>query len=300
MKFMVVLFGTLIACPLCAGAQSPQVTVIPVYEGMGSYATAVAANPTADRQALWRENVIDPYWQRCTEGGAYLDYAPPVRTPYGDVERLRTAVAALRSSSIEASVRSAVERSQSLLPGPATTVCILAADSSWTYLQDMHGVGGFTAGAGKIWLTILPVEGWNERITNAVAHEYHHSAWTKLHSQHDPILNMADYLVFEGRADSFARLIEPQGQSPWTNALTPRQESEAWRTIQRHLESTDAQLLQGLMLGGAEGVRRWAGYTIGFHIVQAFLKGHPDLSASQWTAIAAGELLKQSSYEPGQ
>ncbi len=111
---------------------------------------------------------------------------------------------------------------------------------------------------------------------------------------------MADYLVFEGRADSFARLIEPGGQAaPWTSALTPRQESEAWRIIGRHLQATDPQLLQGLMYGGAEGVRRWAGYTVGFHIVQAFLQSHPDLNVREWTAIPADELVRQSGYDPG-
>jgi len=110
---------------------------------------------------------------------------------------------------------------------------------------------------------------------------------------------MADYLVFEGRADSFARLIDPQHRAPWTNALTPQQERVAWRTIERNLQSTAPSLLQGLMFGGAQGLRPWAGYTIGFHIVQAFLKGHPDLGVSQWTAIGAGELLKQASYVPG-
>jgi len=163
----------------------------------------------------------------------------------------------------------------------------------------MHGVGGFTAGAGKIWLTILPAGDWKDWITYAVAHEYHHSVWTSRHGRKDPIQNMADYLVFEGRADSFARLIEPQRRAPWTNALTPQQERVAWRTIERNLQSTSPSLLQGLMFGGAQGVRPWAGYTIGFHIVQAFLRGHPDLGVDQWTAIRAAELFKQASYVPG-
>jgi uncharacterized protein YjaZ len=297
MKLLFVLFGALMAGPVFAGVQSPEVTVVAVYEGMASYAEALAANPTADRQALWKEKVINPYWQRCAEGGEYIEYAPPLVIPMADIESLRAAVAALRASSIESVVRSAVEKAGSSLPGPATTLCILAADSSWTHLHDMHGVGGFTAGAGKIWLTILPSGDWKDWITYTVAHEYHHSVWTGLHNQ---ISDMADYLVFEGRADSFARLIDPQRRAPWTSALTREQERVAWRIVERRLRSTDPQLMQGLMFGGAEGVRRWAGYTIGFRIVQAFLKGHPDLSVSQWTAIPADELLKQASYVPGQ
>jgi uncharacterized protein YjaZ len=299
MKPLLILIGALMACPVYSSAQVPSVTVVPVYEGMASYADAIAANPNADRIALWQEKVVDPYWQRCAAGGEYIDYAPPLKTPFADIVSLRASASALRSSPIESVVRSAVQKSGSALPGPATTVCILAADSSWTYLQDMHGVGGFTAGTGKVWLTILPAGDWKDWITHGVAHEYHHSVWTALYYKTNPILNMADYLVFEGRADSFANIIDPQHHSPWTNALTRQQERTAWRTIERRLQSTDAQLLQGLMFGGAEGVPHWAGYTIGFQIVQSFLKVHPDLTVNQWTAIPANELLKQASYVPG-
>jgi uncharacterized protein YjaZ len=52
------------------------------------------------------------------------------------------------------------------------------------------------------------------------------------------------------------------------------------------------------MFGGAENVPKWAGYTIGYQIVQSFLKGHPDLSVSQWTAIPAEEIVQQASYVP--
>ena len=107
---------------------------------------------------------------------------------------------------------------------------------------------------------------------------------------------MADYLVFEGRADSFAHLVYPQRQAPWTNALTPQQEKAAWKAIQPHLSSTSPSLLLNLMFGGGKGVPQWAGYTIGFNMVQAFLKKRADPNVDRWTAIEAGELLKQSGY----
>jgi uncharacterized protein YjaZ len=298
MRPLLIFIGVLMAGAFLASAQVSEVTVVPVYEGMASYAETVAANPNTDRRALWQEKVVDPYWQRCADGGEYIDYAPLLKTAFSDIVSLRAAIAALRASSIQAVVQSAVQKSGSVLPGPATTVCVLAADSSWTYLKDMHGVGGFTAGAGKIWLSILPGGDWKDWITHGVAHEYHHSVWTALYYKRNPILNMADYLVFEGRADSFANVIDPLRHSPWTAALTRPQERTAWRTIERRLQSTDAPLMQGLMFGGAEGVPHWAGYTIGFQIVQSFLKAHPDLTVSQWTAIPAGELVKQASYVP--
>jgi uncharacterized protein YjaZ len=279
-----------------AGQAPPDVNVLLVYEGMANYLSALDANPTANRKDLWQIHVTTPYWKPCAEGGEFADYAPSLATPPANTEALRSAINTIRASSLEKVVRSAIEKSASLLPTSSTTVCLLAADSSQRDLVDMHGISGFTAGAGKIWLSILPVGDWKDWITYGVAHEYHHSVWTRRQAQRQPINDMTDYLVFEGRADSFARLVEPQRRAPWTEALTSRQEREAWRTIRRHLSASSAQLLQGLMFGGTEGVPRWGGYTIGFAIVQDYLTSHSDLTVSQWTDLGAAGIVRESPY----
>jgi uncharacterized protein YjaZ len=120
--------------------------------------------------------------------------------------------------------------------------------------------------------------------------------WTRRHGRQNPIENMADFLVLEGRGDSFARMVDPQRLGPWATALTTKQEKAAWRTIRRHLGATSVQQMQGLMFGGAEGVPRWGGYTVGFAIVQSYLKAHPDLDANEWTAIEAAEIVRKSPY----
>ncbi len=113
-----------------------------------------------------------------------------------------------------------------------------------------------------------------------------------------PDRGLTDYLVFEGRADAFAHLVYPQQLAPWTRALTPQQEQAAWAVIQRNLNSASPDAMLALMFGGADNVPRWSGYTIGFNIVQAFLKTHSGAEVEQWTAIEAGELLNQSRYSP--
>lgn len=293
---IVTLLAGLIASVLCAGGASASVTILPVYDGMSKYADAVVADPTADRRVLWQRHVIDPYWDRCAAGGEYIDFAPPLKTPYNDVESLRKAAAALESFSVQEIAKSAVEKSSAVLAGDTTTVCILAADSSWTYLRAMHGVGGFTAGAGKIWLTILPEADWSEWVAYATAHEYHHSVWTASYGKQNPIEDMTDYLVFEGRADAFAKVMYPKPRVPWTHALTPQQESAAWQVIRKNLKSTSADVMQKLMFGGSDGVSQWAGYTIGFNIVQSYVEKRHELTVNEWTALDAEELLRGSKY----
>jgi uncharacterized protein YjaZ len=272
------------------------VNVVTVYEGMAAYLDKLAETPTANRQDLWQREVVTPYWTSCAEGGEYIDYAPSFAAPPENLEALRASVAALRASPIEQMVRTSIEKAAALLPTPTMTVCLFAADPGRPNILDMHGVSGFTAGAGKIWLLLLPVGDWKDWITYGVAHEYHHSVWTRYHNQRDPIEDMADYLVFEGRADSFARLVEPQRVAPWTSALTPSQERAAWRTIRRHLGSTSAQQMQGLMFGGAEGTPHWSGYTIGFAIVQSYIEAFPDTDVEKWSEIEAAEIVRSSPY----
>jgi uncharacterized protein YjaZ len=296
MKRILIASVVLLVTSVNAGQVSSDVNVVAVYEGIASYLEALAANPAANRKDLWQSKVTTPYWKACAEGGEYIEFGPSLATPLEDTPSLRAAVAALRASPIQQMVRSAVEKSSLLLPTPSTTVCIFATDSGRRDILDMHGVSGFTAGAGKIWLFILPVGDWKDWITYGVAHEYHHSVWTRRHGRQDPIEDMADYLVLEGRGDSFARLVDPQRLGPWASALTPKQEEAAWRIIQRNLRATSAQQLQGLMFGGGEGVPRWGGYTIGFAIVQSYLKAHPDLNVNEWTAIEAAEIVRKSPY----
>lgn len=297
MKRLLGFFAVLAAVPAHAQAPAAQVTVISMYEGMAAYVEAAAADPNADLQALWTEKVIDPYWKDCTEGARYLDYAPPLRDAITDLAALRAGVAALRAASVDAAVRTAAEKAAAMVSGPPTTVCIATVDPSWTYLQMMHGVGGFTPGPGKVWLTILPEGDWQEWIAYGVAHEYHHSAWMAGSRE---VEDLADYLVFEGRADSFARLVAPGLEAPWTSALTPQEEREAWRALEGQLGSTDAEVPRSMTFGGVDGMPRWAGYRIGFRVVQAYLAAHPDVSVSEWTALPATELIRQAGYAPGE
>lgn len=284
-----IIFWAILAYPARAESR-----VVAVFEGMARYAEAVAADPRSDRAALWKREVLDPYWGACAEGARYLDYGPSLQTPIADVESLKAAGDTLRASSIENDVRAALQTANDLLPGPATTVCIMAGDTASGYLRDLHGVGGFTPGAGKVWLTILPEGDWKEWVIHAVAHEYHHSVWMAGDRE---IADLSDYLVFEGRADSFARLVDPERQPPWTDAFGEADERRAWETLRAHLASTDAPTMQALMFGGVNDVPRWTGYTIGFRLVQAYLKAHPDISVREWTDLSSSEFIKWSVVE---
>lgn len=67
--------------------------------------------------------------------------------------------------------------------------------------------------------------------------------------------------------------------------------------MQPHMDATSYRLMRRFIFGGDQ-VPRWAGYTIGCRIVQAFLQHHPSMTIEGWKSLDAHDLLRQSSCRP--
>jgi uncharacterized protein YjaZ len=63
----------------------------------------------------------------------------------------------------------------------------------------------------------------------------------------------------------------------------------------KNLKSTSVNVLQNLMFGG-DGVPQWAGYTIGFNIVQSYIKRRSQLDVNVWTALDPEKTWSESNY----
>lgn len=278
-------------------APSQTFTIISAYEGMAAYVEAAQATPDANLSALFRQYVVDPYWEDCASGGEYVMLAQDaVAVPIKDLDYLAGAVSTLRESDVEQIVKEALQEAATVLSGPNTTVCIYVVDPERTFVRDyMGGVMGMTVGSGKIWIQIYPEGNWRDWVPYTVAHEYHHSVWTNRNLSQS--FDLVDYLIFEGRADSFARVVYPDVAAPWTEALTAEQEAVQWQAMQPHLDTMSGMMQRKFMFGGTD-VPRWTGYTIGFHIVQDYLGKHPSVSVKEWTAMDAHDLLVESDYNP--
>ncbi len=288
--------GSTAAVTACSPAD---VRIVLGYEGMGRYVAAAQASPEPDLAALFQEHVVEPIWEACAAGAELESYvAPMLSQPIVDLDGLDRAVDALTESDTRAVVEEAVERAARALPGPATTVCVFAVDPLWTWIRDdMSGVSGVTPGAGRVWIQIYPEGDWQVEIGPAVAHEYHHSVRMALMQEPIAETNLIGGMVLEGMADSFVRVLYPdRALDPWTDALTPEQETAAWEVMQPYLETTGIDTVDSFLFGSRDDVPRWAGYTIGFHIVQAFLQRNPEASVASWTPLDSREILTRSGY----
>lgn len=163
-------------------------------------------------------------------------------------------------------------------------------------LNKMGGVSGQTAGSNKILLTIdFDNASWKEMLEYAVAHEFNHAYWTRINYSASYKWTLIRYLLFEGKADSFAHLLYPNVKAPWTIALSNKEKENLWNKIKPNLQSENPSL-HGEIMFGYKNYPTWGGYTLGYDIMQAAFKNNPELLKTNWTNLEAEKLLELSGY----
>ena len=273
-------------------------TVVNGLPGQRRYIEAGRKDAAADRCALHKRYVVDPYWADCAAGGELESFASMRGlAPILNLDALEAAIRQLEDHDLSGLLGGVFSRISAILPSPRTTVWVLAGDPDDKFTVGLAGgVNGTTAGSGKIWLHLIPMAGWLDRLPGALAHEHHHSVWLARHYKGVESQTLLNYLVMEGQACMFSGLLSPSIRSPWTHALTGEQERDVWTKMQPHLGSSSHQVMAAFMFGGVNGLPPFCGYTIGYRIMEAYLKRHGDADMRDWTDLDAGTLLSQSAY----
>jgi Predicted Zn-dependent protease (DUF2268) len=195
---------------------------------------------------------------------------------------------------LEGLVADSARRVFELLPHRGRISIYVALDSSRSIPE--IGVGGFTDpsnGTVSIWIDDTPpgglkavLETW---IPAALAHELHHSSRVRTGPGYGSTL--AEALVTEGLADHFVTEAFPDTPpQPWDHALSAEQETELWRKAQSVLEDPDGYDHWSWFLGGGD-LPRWAGYTLGYRIAEAYLDD--DVSASSTVGTEASTVIER-------
>jgi Predicted Zn-dependent protease (DUF2268) len=157
------------------------------------------------------------------------------------------------------------------------------------------GVGGFTnpaSGDVSIWIDGSPPGGLKAALETwvpaSLAHELHHSS--RVRSGPGYGITLAEALVTEGLADQFvAEAFPDTPPQPWDNAISAKQEIDLWRKAQSSWEIPYGYNHQEWFFGSGD-VPRWAGYTLGYRVADAYLGD--DRSASSAVKTAAGTVIE--------
>jgi uncharacterized protein YjaZ len=144
------------------------------------------------------------------------------------------------------------------------------------------------------------------RIGALMAHEMHHLIRRKVVPWNIMSASVADYIVLEGTAESFASSLFGEDKIGYFVVDYDREDFEtARRMIGEGLQRTGFNVIRSYIFGDAlaessgyeplGGMPTYGGYTIGYHVVQAYLErsGRPIEEA---TFISADEIVAGSGF----
>jgi uncharacterized protein (TIGR02145 family) len=281
---LVLIVGTAAALAL-----QPAFRIAPAYEGVREFALAVRKNP-ADRDTLYQRLVLDAHSDACAGSMGSFTHLPSDILPGEALDIVRR----IEEGRVRDLVESGLQRASAALPGAErTTVCIQAVALNRA-MEHMRGVGGVSLG-GRIKIFVHPTIAGFARVEYTAAHEYHHEV-ARLALAPGWSSNPLEAIIAEGKADTFAVRLFPVLRPPHTDPLTPDERRRSWEALQRQLSAPSEKFREDFMFGLAEGMPRWAGYRLGFEMVNEYLEAHPDLSAQAWTRLPAREFLEEFSH----
>jgi len=275
-----------------------QFSIVSFYLTMSTYIEAAKVNKkNIDR--IYKRYVYNPIWKDFASKGECSFLAKFLTNPITDLEGLNTEIKILSQSGVEEIVKEALKMISKMLPGPNTTVYLQVNDptNKKYFPKNLQiGVVAHTFGTGRIYIAIDPtVPGWKKQLPKIIAHEYHHSFWI---SRNFKTINFSllEYLLLEGRAESFADLLYPDIDSPWINIFGFEKEQQVWYKIKDVLHRRDGQLNLRIAVGDKD-IPFASAYTMGYRIMQAFFKNNPQVTLLDWTNMGAEEILLKSKYE---
>jgi uncharacterized protein YjaZ len=282
-----------------AGTPQPYFKVIL----MSDYYTAYYKSAMLDftnRDKLFIGKIKDPILKNYFTNAEYYDIVKESFIAAPDTVQLTKAIAAIEFNrkEIESIISSTLLKCNQYLKNDSLTFYILPASAdAKQIISMMGGVTGSTAGKQQILLTIDPeINSWKEMLAYSVAHEFNHAYWTRVKFTRSYRWTLLRYLVFEGKADSFAHLLYPKARAPWTSSLSESEKTELWNRIKGELNNEDPNLLTEVMFG-SQKYPLWGGYTIGYDIVQKAMKNKSELTPDRLAELDADKILQQANYK---
>ncbi len=191
---------------------------------------------------------------------------------------------------IESRVRDTLENLQSHYPCSGDlAVELYPMDAQDQFgRQKLGGISGWTNWAGTtIHLVIYPAV-QDAPLQSTIVHEYHH--YLRIHALNNghnqvPLL---EHLIREGLAEHFvAEVLGESARGPYAQALNASEALMLWQQVFRdRVFLTDDDTINPYVFGkGTSGLPLWAGYSMGYHLVDWYRNSHPDLSVSSLTSL---------------
>lgn len=192
-------------------------------------------------------------------------------------------------------LRRAVKKANELLHHQECNIVVVVEPES---TMPEEGIGGFTWSQDwvRITLDMHHRKGIgkiiSEHLGPTVVHELHHASRNR---QAGIVNTLGKALVMEGLACVFEEELYPQHKAAYAYVLTPAEIAKTWKAARPLLDSSSYSDEEWFW-DGSKKIKRWAGYSLGYDIVQKFMDSHPKSNPATLVDVAAKEFLK--GYSP--
>lgn len=172
-----------------------------------------------------------------------------------------------------------------------------------------RGYSGFGAVPGWIMTVYDQPDSYNlARLEAATVHELHHNLLGVLNPVNMMTATVADYMVMEGLAESFsAELYGEDRIGFWVTDFDESRLEETRQTFASALDKTGFNVLRSYIFGDEiteasgrpkVGVPAFAGYALGYKVVQAYLR-RTGQGVAQATLVAPRQIIAESGFFEG-
>lgn len=170
-------------------------------------------------------------------------------------------------------------------------------------LENQNGYCGFGGIPGYVTITIHPNAYNIPRIPSLIAHEFHHNLRFSYFDWDHGDVTVGDYIIIEGLADSFATALYGETYlGPWVTSIDQEDLEYSIHVVQEGLTVQGFAEVSSYMFGDEHarregyppvGLSAGAGYAVGYHVVQAFMKRN-HVSILEATLLTTDEIIKGS------
>jgi len=233
-------------------------------------------------------------------------------TQLGDpkVDVLLAALDELETGEARSVAESALAEAVKAMPHPDlnSRIFLMPGDGESNVLvTQMNGVLGFSLGAQATMVFVWPVEDWQSWLEYTIVHEYAHlvrnlmfprgiAGGRLVYMNTKEPETLLDAMIAEGIADAFALSVTSKVVPSWTDALNPEETEHIWPRVRRRLGVPDPTDIRRMLFGDNDRVPQWTGYTLGYRMVQSYLKTRPETTISEIVELPGSEILAGSSY----
>lgn len=185
----------------------------------------------------------------------------------------------------------ALKDSSKQLPGGNKSIYVLPyTPESKSMMKTENSVSG-EAWNKDTMLIIIDPSFLDKDLKHVIAHEYNHL----VAMENNKAETLLEGIILEGKADTFAKTIYPNVDTPWIKPLTGYYKEESWKIFKENIDSVDSEIWTDFLYGNrGKGILPWTNYKIGYEIMEGFLKENPDVSINDWTKMSAEEILLKS------